>query len=74
MKILGGCLLVMLLALPLLPGPGWLIFAEAVAVLEREFVWARRLMDALAHTHAEPRPPDARQPDSRRPDSMPHAA
>jgi ABC-type cobalamin transport system permease subunit len=66
-KIFFGCLLVIVLALPLLPGPGWLIVAEALAVLEREFVWARRLMDTLAHTHAEARPPD-----SRRPGSIPH--
>jgi ABC-type cobalamin transport system permease subunit len=65
-KIFFGCLLVIVCALPLLPGPGWLMVAEAVAVLEREFVWARRLMDTLAHTHAES------PPDSRRPDSIPH--
>jgi hypothetical protein len=68
-KIFFGCLFVIVLALPLLPGPGWLIVAEAVAVLEREFVWARRFMDRLAHT----RPIEA-QPDSRRSDSMRHAA
>lgn len=64
-KIFLGCLLVIVLALPLLPGPGWLIVAEAVAVLEREFPWARRLMDRVAHTGAT-------APDSRRPKSIPH--
>jgi ABC-type cobalamin transport system permease subunit len=65
-KIFFGCLLVVVFALPLLPGPGWLIVAEALAVLEREFVWARRLMDRLAHTGAQA------APDSRRPTSIPH--
>ncbi len=68
-KLLFACLLAIVFALPLLPGPGWLIVAEAVAVLEQEFVWARRLVDRLAHTRAEPTAPD-----SRRRNSMPHAA
>ncbi len=69
LRVFFGCLLVIVLALPLLPGPGWLIVAEAISVLEREFAWVRRLMDRLAHTRAEDT-----QPDSRRPDSIPHVA
>lgn len=68
-EIFFRCILVIALALPLVPGPGWLIVAEALAVLEREFVWVRRLMDTLAHTRAQ----DPR-PDSRRPDSIAHVA
>jgi hypothetical protein len=44
--LLGGLLLI-IVALPLLPGPGWLMIARVVAVLEREFIWVRRLLDRL---------------------------
>jgi len=68
-RIFFGCSLAVILALPLLPGPGWLIVAEALAVLEQEFPWVRRRMDRLARTG-----PAGTRPDSRRSDSMPHAA
>ena len=46
-KLFVGCVLVVLVSLPLLPGPGALVIAETTAVLEREFPWIRRLMDRL---------------------------
>jgi hypothetical protein len=65
-KIVVECVLVIVLALPLLPGPGSLIVAEAIAVLEREFAWVRRLMDRVTHTGAKA------APGSRRPKPIPH--
>src|SRR4051812_14672613 len=47
MKLLGACMLLILASLPLLPGRGWLAIAGAMAILEEEFVWMRRLMNAL---------------------------
>jgi len=35
------------LAMLALPGPGWLTIAAGLAVLAREFSWARRLLDRL---------------------------
>jgi len=46
-KLFVGCVVVILLSVPLLPGPGALVIAEVIAVLEREFSWIRRLMDRL---------------------------
>lgn len=47
MKLLGACTLLILASLPFLPGPGWLAIAGAIVILEEEFVWVRRLMNAL---------------------------
>jgi len=48
--IVGGFLLLVagIVLLPL-PGPGWVVIALALAVLAREFVWARRLLDRVKH-------------------------
>ena len=35
------------IALLVLPGPGWLTIALALAILATEFVWARRLQERL---------------------------
>lgn len=41
--------LVILVGIPLIPliGPGWLIVFTGLAILAREFVWARRLRDRI---------------------------
>jgi hypothetical protein len=46
-KLFVACSTLIVASLPLLPGPGALIITEAIAVLEREFLWVRRVMDAL---------------------------
>jgi hypothetical protein len=33
-----------------LPGPGWVTIAVALAILAGEFVWARTLLDRLKET------------------------
>lgn len=55
-KLFVDCALVILVSLPLLPGPGALVIAETMAVLEREFPWMRRLMDRLQALRAPGRP------------------
>lgn len=49
-RIVGGFLLLAggIVLLPL-PGPGWVVIALALAVLAREFVWARKLLDRVKH-------------------------
>jgi uncharacterized protein (TIGR02611 family) len=37
-------------AMVVLPGPGWITIALGLAVLARDFVWARRLLDRLKKT------------------------
>jgi tellurite resistance protein TerC len=37
----------LVMSVPLVPGPGLLIVAGALAILAVEFVWARRLMERL---------------------------
>ena len=46
-KLFVACCMLIVASLPLLPGPGTLIIIDAIAVLEREFLWVRRVMDAL---------------------------
>jgi uncharacterized protein (TIGR02611 family) len=47
-KILAGFTLLGAGAIMLVtPGPGWLAIAGGLALLAAEFVWARRLLDAL---------------------------
>ena len=45
--VVGFTLLVVGIAALVLPGPGWLTIALALAILGTEFVWARRLLDRL---------------------------
>ena len=45
--VVGFTLLVVGIAALVLPGPGWLTIALALAILSTEFVWARRLLDRL---------------------------
>jgi uncharacterized protein (TIGR02611 family) len=37
-------------AMLVLPGPGWVVIAVALAILAGEYVWARRLLDRLKET------------------------
>ena len=47
-RIIGGfALLALGVAMLALPGPGWLTILMALAILAREFVWARKLLDRL---------------------------
>ena len=47
---IGFALLVAGVAMLLLPGPGWLTIAAALAILAGEFPWARRILDRLRAT------------------------
>ena len=48
LRIVGGfTLLAIGIALLVLPGPGWLIIAAALALLAVEFAWARWALDKL---------------------------
>jgi uncharacterized protein (TIGR02611 family) len=53
--VLGFFLLLAGGAMLLLPGPGWLTIALGLALLAREYHWARRLLDRLKRTVAEVR-------------------
>lgn len=44
---LGGALVAVGIALLFLPGPGILVLLAGVALLAREYLWARRLRDRL---------------------------
>lgn len=44
---LGGALVVAGIALLFLPGPGILVLVAGLALLAREYLWARRLRDRL---------------------------
>lgn len=46
MAVLGFTLLAigLVLSIPLIPGPGFLVILAALAILAVEFVWARRLL------------------------------
>lgn len=47
-RIGGGFgLLVAGIAMLVLPGPGWVTIAAALAILAAEFAWARRMRDGL---------------------------
>jgi uncharacterized protein (TIGR02611 family) len=37
-------------AMLVLPGPGWVVIAVALAILAGEYVWARKLLDRLKET------------------------
>jgi uncharacterized protein (TIGR02611 family) len=37
-------------AMLVLPGPGWVVIAVALAILAGEFVWAKTLLDHLKET------------------------
>ena len=48
LRVIGGfTLLAIGIALLVLPGPGWLIIAAALALLAVEFAWARWALDKL---------------------------
>jgi uncharacterized protein (TIGR02611 family) len=54
-RIVAGLVLVMvgiILALPLVPGPGLLVVAIGIGLLSHEFEWARRLRN-WAHAEVE---------------------
>jgi uncharacterized protein (TIGR02611 family) len=56
-KITGGfVLLVTGVALLALPGPGLVVIALGLAVLAREFAWARNLLDRIKHQVEKLRP------------------
>lgn len=46
-KLFAGCVFAIVLAIPLLPGLGFLVIAEILVVLEREFPWVGRLLNRL---------------------------
>ena len=46
-KLFGACVLMIVVSLPLLPGPGAMVIAEMMSTLEREFPWVARLTDRL---------------------------
>ena len=48
--VVGFTLLAIGVALLVLPGPGWLTIALALAILATEFVWARRLQERLKNS------------------------
>lgn len=47
--VIGFTLLVFGVLMLVLPGPGWVTIAVALAILATEFVWAERLLDRLKH-------------------------
>jgi uncharacterized protein (TIGR02611 family) len=51
--VLGFLLLVAGGAMLLLPGPGWLTIGLGLALLAKEYHWARRLLDRLKQTVAQ---------------------
>jgi hypothetical protein len=59
LKLAGACGLLMLAALPLLPGPGALIIGEALAALEQEFPSLGRLLDGVRARPVRPSTPGA---------------
>ena len=69
-KLFGACVLMIVVSLPLLPGPGMMIIAEMISTLEREFPWVARLMDRL---QAPSRRHDERRHPRRRADLLVHA-
>jgi uncharacterized protein (TIGR02611 family) len=50
--VAGLVLLIAGIAMLALPGPGWLTIAAGLAILAREFHWARRLLSWLRTTPA----------------------
>jgi uncharacterized protein (TIGR02611 family) len=51
--VAGLVLLIAGIAMLALPGPGWLTIAAGLAILAREFHWARRLLRWLRTTAAQ---------------------
>jgi len=51
--VVGFTVLAAGVAMLVLPGPGWVVIAVALAILAGEFVWARRLLDRLKETGAK---------------------
>ena len=45
--VVGFTVLAAGVAMLVLPGPGWVVIAVALAILAAEFAWARRLLDRL---------------------------
>jgi uncharacterized protein (TIGR02611 family) len=68
--VFGFLLLGLGAAMLLLPGPGWLTIALGLALLAREYHWARRLLDYLKRTVAEVRT----RATGRRTDARPNAS
>jgi tellurite resistance protein TerC len=55
-RIVGGFLLLAAgAAMVILPGPGWLTIALGLAVLARDYPWARRWLDRLKKTAVDVR-------------------
>jgi uncharacterized protein (TIGR02611 family) len=48
--VVGFTVLAAGVAMLVLPGPGWVTIAVALAILAGEFVWARNLLDRLKET------------------------
>ncbi len=45
--VVGFTILAIGVAMLVLPGPGWVAIAIALAILAAEFTWAKRLLDRL---------------------------
>jgi uncharacterized protein (TIGR02611 family) len=48
--VIGFTVLAAGVAMLVLPGPGWVTIAVALAILAGEYVWARNLLDRLKET------------------------
>ena len=48
--VVGFTVLAAGVAMLVLPGPGWVTIAVALAILAGEYVWARKLLDRLKET------------------------
>lgn len=50
-RVIGGfALLLAGAAMLVLPGPGWVVIALGLALLARDFAWARRALDRIKET------------------------
>jgi uncharacterized protein (TIGR02611 family) len=48
--VVGFTVLAAGVAMLVLPGPGWVVIAIALAILAGEYVWARKLLDRIKET------------------------
>jgi uncharacterized protein (TIGR02611 family) len=48
--VVGFTILAAGVAMLVLPGPGWVVIAVALAILAGEYVWARNLLDRIKET------------------------
>lgn len=53
--LMGGTVILVGIAMPVLPGPGLLVIAGGLALLATEFIWARRALRNAKGTFAKAR-------------------